>query len=189
MHVDQFLNDIIPIQNPSLRSIIKKNAKIETVPPDYILSNMGEKENTLKFLIRGAIWGYMYNSAGRDVTICFIMKPGEVICGSEYLGGGVSEITLSAITECEMFSMPIDVLLELRNTYKEIEDLYLMIIVKCLKYHWGTKKMLYMKTAKERYEWFLKEYPGLIDKVNHARIASFLNITPVTLSRIRSLEK
>lgn len=82
--------------------------------------------------------------------------------------------------------MPLDIILGLRNTYTEIENLYLQIMVMCLKYHWETKKMLYLRTAKERYEWFMKEYPGLIDKVNHAKIASFLNITPVTLSRVRN---
>ena len=186
MNVDQFINEIIPIQDPTLRTIIEKTAKIETVPPHYIISNMGEGEKTISFLISGAIWGYMYNSAGQDITICFVTKTGEVICGSEFLGGDASEITLETITDSEVFVMPLDIILGLRNTYTEIENLYLQIMVMCLRYHWETKKMLYLRTAKERYEWFMKEYPGLIDKVNHAKIASFLNITPVTLSRIRN---
>ncbi len=129
MDVDEFLNVIIPIKDPSLRSVIQKAAKIETIRPQHILSNMGERENTVKFLISGAIWGHMYNTAGQDVTICFITNPGEVICGSEYLGAGASEITLSTITECEIFSIPLDVLLELRLRYHEIEDLYLQTII------------------------------------------------------------
>lgn len=186
MYVDQFLNEIIPIRNLSLRSAIRESAKIEIVPPNYIFSNMGEKETIVRFLISGAVWGHMYNTAGQDVTTCFITKPGEVIFGSVYLGADYSEITLSTVSECEVFSLPLDVLLELRTQYHEIDELYLHFLVISLKYHFETKKMLYMKTATERYKWFLMEYPGLIDKVNHAKIASFLNITPVTLSRIRN---
>ena len=36
-----------------------------------------------------------------------------------------------------------------------------------------------------RYQWFLKKYPGLIDEVSNKHIASFLGMTPVTLSRLR----
>lgn len=186
MYVDQFLNEIIPIKNLSLRSAIRETAKIEIVPPNYIFSNMGEKENFVRFLISGTVWGHMYNATGRDVTTCFVTKPGEIIFGSEYLGADYSEITLAAVSACEVFSIPLDVLTELRTQYQEIDDLYLNFLMISLKYHFETKKMLYMKTATERYKWFLMEYPGLIDKVNHAKIASFLNITPVTLSRIRN---
>lgn len=45
------------------------------------------------------------------------------------------------------------------------------------------------KSASERYRWFLSNYPGLIDRVPHRHIASFLNMTPVTLSRLRRAER
>ena len=140
MYVDQFLNEIMPVKNPSLRSVIRKTAKIETVPPNYIFCDMGEKENTVRFLISGVVWGHMYNTAGQDVTVCFITKPGEVIFGSLYVGAGASDITLAAVSECEVFSMPLDILLELKTQYHEIEGLYLQIMVIRLQYHWETKK-------------------------------------------------
>jgi hypothetical protein len=37
----------------------------------------------------------------------------------------------------------------------------------------------------ERYQCFLKYYPDLINIVNNKHIASFLGMTPVTLSRLR----
>ena len=49
--------------------------------------------------------------------------------------------------------------------------------------------MLYKYTAKERYEWFLEKYPGLIDQITNKYIASFLRMSPVTLSRLKTLYK
>lgn len=40
--------------------------------------------------------------------------------------------------------------------------------------------------AKQRFQWFLEEYPGLIFDVNNRHIASFLSMTPETLSRMKS---
>ena len=37
-----------------------------------------------------------------------------------------------------------------------------------------------------RYKWFLDKYPGLDGKISSKYIASFINITPVSLSRLRS---
>ena len=37
----------------------------------------------------------------------------------------------------------------------------------------------------QRYQWFLENYPGLIHTLNNKHIASFLGMTPVTLSRLR----
>ena len=45
------------------------------------------------------------------------------------------------------------------------------------------------RTSCEVYElsikWFLEHYPGVIDKISHELIASFLHMSPVTLSRVR----
>jgi CRP-like cAMP-binding protein len=40
--------------------------------------------------------------------------------------------------------------------------------------------------ASERLEWFRGDFPGFEDLFPHRHIASFLGITPVTLSRVRS---
>ena len=50
---------------------------------------------------------------------------------------------------------------------------------------WTRKNVLQYMSAPERYEWFLENYPGLIGRIQHKLIASFLNMTPVSLSRIR----
>ena len=41
-------------------------------------------------------------------------------------------------------------------------------------------------TPQQRYEELLKEYPGIIQRVPQHYIASYLGITPVSLSRIRN---
>lgn len=186
MTSNEFLTKIIPVHDPELRKCLVRKAKVETFPPLTSLSNMGEEQFYVRFLITGQVWGYMFDNRGKETTVCFVTKPGEVLYGSDFLGEDQTNITLQTLSESEIFSVPVDEILRLRLLYPEIENIYLSIMISMMQYHWRTKKMLYLKTAKERYEWFLREYPGLIDSVSHTKIASFLNITPVTLSRIRS---
>ena len=51
------------------------------------------------------------------------------------------------------------------------------------------KNTLCNYSAKQKYDWFLQEYPGLIFDVNNRYIASFLNMTPETLSRLRAADR
>lgn len=51
--------------------------------------------------------------------------------------------------------------------------------------HLELKRIGSQYDAMKRYLWFLEKYPGLIDAVNNKYIASYLNMTPVTLSRLR----
>ena len=45
--------------------------------------------------------------------------------------------------------------------------------------------MFLMCTATERYQDFLKRYPGLEERITQNQLASYLGITPTSLSRIR----
>ena len=44
---------------------------------------------------------------------------------------------------------------------------------------------LLLGNGEQRYKWFLKEYPELAEKLPQYHIASFLGLTPVSLSRLR----
>lgn len=66
---------------------------------------------------------------------------------------------------------------------------YVQFLSRALRRHWESKMILSQYSAKDRYRWFLGKYPGVIDMVNHHYVASFLGMTPVTLSRIRSAER
>ncbi len=44
---------------------------------------------------------------------------------------------------------------------------------------------LLLGSAEQRYRWFCKEYPDLQKRIPQYQIASYLGVTPVTLSRLR----
>jgi len=48
---------------------------------------------------------------------------------------------------------------------------------------------LLLGNGEQRYRWFCKEYPQLLERITQYHIASFLGITPVSLSRLRKKNK
>ena len=125
---------------------------------------------------------------GRDITDCFVFRPGSPVFAAFELGESAG-ISIETLTECEMMCVPADVVKKLVKQRTEYALLYVRMMCAALRSHWQMKVMLYQSSASERYRWFLNSYPGLIDQVKHKHIASFLGMSPVTLSRLRSLSR
>ena len=186
MDIDRFITEVIPIRDSGLREELKRTCRIDVFEKGNGINEVGEKDVYVRFLIDGVIRGYYVDEQGKEITIQFANRTGDIIAGSRMMDDTASEIEFTVIKRSEVLSVPVGLILALFPKYPEMADLYVFILEKCAAYHWVTRKMLYLPTARERYEWFLMEFPGLVDCMNHTYIASFLNITPVTLSRVRA---
>lgn len=186
----QFLQEILKIKDKSLLTQLEKKANIERYKNGEEINEHGRTDVYLRFLIQGLVKGYLVSREGKENVTCFLAKTGEIIAESTLLDGTPSETRFLAMKETMVFSIPVREVSSLRPIYREeIDGLYKRILSQWLRNHEEIKKMLCLKTAKERYEWFIRYYPGVIDCVSCSDIAAFLNISPVTLSRIRNQEE
>ena len=120
------------------------------------------------------------------MTDCFSFSCGSTVMPFCQLELDISApMTIEVLEDAKFFCIPIFVVIELQNNYVEVTRLYNQLLIKALNEHWKLKQILNSYTAVQRYQWFLEEYPGLIGKVSNKYIASFLGMTPVTLSRLR----
>ena len=95
-----------------------------------------------------------------------------------------SPIHIETITGCQLVALPLQELLSLLDR-PEIMKIYCVQLEQALQRHWNVKMLLYRCDTMERYRWFLQQYPQLEKQVNGKHVASFLGMTPVTLSRLR----
>ena len=163
---------------------LSQSAQQISVPKEHVFVETGEIQNQLPILVHGVVRGFLLDAEGRDITDCFAYKEGSAIVGCNPLNMP-STICMEAITPCEVIMIPFSVLFPLLDSCTELLQVYNRFLLDALKRHWEEKLMMHCCTAMERYQWFLTNYPGLIDLVSHKHIASFLGMTPVTLSRLR----
>ena len=145
-----------------------------------------DKTRYVYFLISGVMRGYIIDNNGREITDCFVFKYGQGYM--DFLEAGISDMPtewLEAETEVELMCFDAARLSPLVLNSLELSRIYNRMLTVSYAEHWVHKLTLYSSTAMERYRWFLSTYPGLIDLVPHKHIASFLAMTPVTLSRLR----
>lgn len=188
MDIRQFCMDFFGIQDRGLLDEMEQICKVRRVSKGDVLVQIGEKQSEAALLISGLFRGYYVDSEGKEVTDCFAYRRGDfVMCC--YSINDVAHITLEALEESEIFCMPIhdiDVLIE---QYPDISRLVCCYLTKALQIHWNCKVALTRLSATERYQWFLQTYPELIHLVKKKHVASFLNLTPQTLSQQRRNER
>ena len=93
---------------------------------------------------------------------------------------------MAAIQPGHVLAVPSGPIVSRLESDETLVRIYNRLLLDSLRNHVEIKKVLYQFDAMEKYKWFLKKYPELDKKATVRHIASYLDITPVTLSRIRS---
>lgn len=165
---DETLNKLVDF-NKSIT--IKKGSIIPTDHKAYLL-------------LSGIIRGYYLDMDGNDVTHLFIFEGS--IYGSDFLTIDKPHVcNFETLVECTAIELNRTVLLNQIRTNKGLMMAYINMLEESLKQKILREIDLVTKTATERYLDLKKKYPDIDKKVSHAYIASYLGITPVSLSRIR----
>ena len=184
MREEALLENWLNLTDKSAQQMLTRAAQVVFVEANSIVLEAGETQEIVPLLISGVVRGFLLDADGRDTTDCFVYKPGEVVMGCNSLGKP-SQISMETMSECTMMTVPLDIVLSLMDSCPELLHIYNRYLAEALEHHWEEKMLMNRCSAMERYQWFLKHYPGLIQTVSNKHIASFLGMTPVTLSRLR----
>lgn len=154
-----------------------------------ILIRQGQICDTIFLLETGMARGFMVDEQGDEITDCIVRAEWEIAV----TGLVRQELNQEAFDSVELvedssyFAIRIADMLELKDKYLEISQLYLTILERSWQNQAETKRARYRLEVKERVEWFCDKYVGVENRMKKQDIASFLNMEPQTFSRCRKL--
>lgn len=186
MQLAEFFNDVLGLADRALIDEAVKISEIKVLKPGEYLIRSGEVPAYMCFLLKGILRGFMLDLNGKDMTDCIAFRCGDAAMPDNDFTQPAS-ITMEALTDCEILCISIPNVMRLLREYPSLNGLYQRLLLKSANLHRDLKIVSYQYTAMQRYQWFLEQYPGLIDKISHKYIASLLNMTPVTLSKMRKI--
>jgi len=180
-----------------LGNIISKIQIIEKPVLEEFLSIFSEKkiakgEHLVKteqlitkasFVCSGVFRSYYTDSNGKEINQAFLLQNDFIV--SRLTSLSKSLVNIQAIEDCEFLVADINRINDLANKHHSIAKLFLKIVSLYFDKNQDREIKLRIQDAKENYEYFLKEYPNLINKIPHYYIASHLQISSTHLSRIR----
>lgn len=160
-------------------------AKQLTIPPKTILLEEGKVADKLYLIRKGCLRLFFYND-GKDITFQFFFEGDFVASFDSLYKRTPSLFYLESIEPAEVAAIK-------RNDFYAIikdDPRWRQAYEEKLIDRFHTYQQLFLSriknTPQQRYEELLKEYPNIIQRVPQHYIASYLGITPVSLSRIRN---
>ncbi|MDY3282728.1 Crp/Fnr family transcriptional regulator [Dysosmobacter sp.] len=179
-----FFRSVLLLPDEALIQRAQEVSEVLEVKKGECVIKQGDPVKNVLFLIEGIFRGYFPSSSGKEITDCFVSEPGFTVMPSSDLAEA-APISIEAVVPSRVLSIPMQEVTSRIWRFKSLQSLYFRLLMKSFKNHWELKTALYKFNAAERYQWFCRTYPDLVEPVKGKDIASFLNMTPVTLSRIR----
>lgn len=137
------------------------------------------------FVDRGMVRQFYYKN-GRDVTEHFSYEGRIVVCIESFLKQESSRLIVEALENSTLYGIPYDALHELMETNGEIALLYRSILEHALISSQVYADSQRFENATERYQRLLNTKPEILLRAPMVYVASYLQMTPETLSRVRA---
>ncbi len=101
------------------------------------------------------------------------------------LYGKKAKLAIVAVSDCEIYCIPTKAIMALMDSDPLFRNMVMHSISEVFATIYDRYIDLYVKTPQQRYEELVRRHPDLFDLFSLKDIASFLNITPTHLSRLR----
>jgi CRP-like cAMP-binding protein len=155
-----------------------------TIKRNEFLLQAGKVEKYLYFIEEGTLRVFTTRE-GEEQVIRF-GYPGSIISGLDsFLSGRPSIFNLQAIKKCRLKAIHVQSFNDLINSTPENTKLYLVILKQFVLQQIEREEDLLTSSPEDRYQRVLKRSPRLFQEIPSKYIASYLRMTPETLSRLK----
>ncbi|SCY18504.1 Crp/Fnr family transcriptional regulator [Desulfoluna spongiiphila] len=171
-----------------IRDTIKRFGERKEYPKKARLLNEGDVSEYAFFIERGCIRSW-FNDDGNDITVQFFFDGGFISSFESLRLCKPSLFNIETIEPSILHAVHKDALFSALNDSPDLKEAVNELIYHRF-YHYQRLFLSRIKNSpKRRYEELIRENPEIFRRVPHHYIASYLGITPVSLSRIRNKDR
>ena len=150
-----------------------------------IIARTGDEASTAGLVINGVIRSYYVDTEGNDITQYFAAEAGWCI-DSGMIGFDEMQANWEALEDTTVMLFDVKDMKELIYGDENLKSVWISALESGMRYKVYRENGFLVENATERYIEFRKRYPMLSKRVPQRYIATYLGITPESLSRIRS---
>lgn len=167
-------------------SSLKNIFKLRVVKKDSFFLQEGERSTEIGFIVNGIFRSYYIDKKGNDITKYFYAEGSTLFSYVAHLSQKESMYYIQALEDSEIFAAKISDFEKIVEGNYQLLLFYKKMIDEALvikEEHANSFKLL---NSMDRYKQFLLTYPSLEKRLKQYHLASYLGITPVSLSRIKN---
>lgn len=184
--LDNFLDQFLVLSKDS-KDLIKTTVDAGIFKSGSIIVEQGKKNKYMYVIIRGVVRGYCI-SGTNEITLTLWMENHTFGDVYTYVTQNPALMSYESLEDLLVLRFNIEKFRELVGNNLELCNLGRLIVERFIIKTEYYKNIFRNSSAAEKFEFFKKNMPGLIYRVKSKYIASYLDITPETLSRLKRTE-
>lgn len=177
----------ITLDEETLGKVVS-NSTFRVVSKGERLASIGEDTTMSGLVMDGVLRSYYVDCEGNDITKGFA-QAGYMFMDEGFFGYSERLTMWEALEESTVMCFKTSFIKELISSNSAFKDNWITLLEQAIRYKIYRENGFIVENATERYIHFKKNYPELSKKVPLKHIATYLGITPESLSRIRSAMK
>ena len=179
--VRNYTKEAVPVS--ALEELLAISAEQVFCKGDRIVA-AGEESNVLYMLLKGLVRKFYLDPVGNDVTHMFLQER-SLFSTDFVMVHQPSLCCFEAEEECQVLTLDYGKVQQVMAREPALLSVYVGILENTLRGKVLRENSLLSQCATERYLELKHRIPGIEERVSQAHIASYIGITPVSLSRIR----
>lgn len=184
-HIAQKFSELSsPLSDAALDKIASILVRTE-VKKNTLYLKEGEVSKYIGYVYQGMLRLFYYKNK-KELTEHFACEGTNFFSIESFFRQQPTHLMIEALENSVVYGLPHDELLELAAEHYEIEVMYRTLIENSLILSQQKADTLRFESANERYRRLLREHPEIIQRAPLSHIASYLLMTPETLSRVRA---
>ena len=188
MELAQIIRSVGVSMAPATLAQFQNEWKIRLIPKGRTHVAQGEITANEFILLNGQAISQITDSEGRHVCVGFHDGAGVITPHIARTRNGASLVSLEITSEATLASIDTEKLTELMLGSPQIRAWGNVVLHGELARKSDREWCLAALNGRERLKWFRDRYPNHEDRFPHNAIASFLGMTPVSLSRLRNTD-
>ncbi|MCM1450649.1 MAG: Crp/Fnr family transcriptional regulator [Clostridium sp.] len=186
---DNFNTYIQHIDSRAWRDLCVNKGELRRYAKGEEFVSVGKVGKYVGFIISGALKYVTYSEDGADHVMGMVFDGGFVADWPFCIYNQKAKLAIEAATDCEIYCVSTATIKELIDADPKFKDIVMHSTEAVYSTVYDRYMSLYTQSPQERYDELVRKHPDLFDRFTLKDIASFLNISPTHLSRLRNPDK
>jgi len=177
----------IPADKEVLGELIAMSS-FRVITKGSLIASIGDDTEYGGLMINGLARSYYIDSEGNDITRGFAVE-GSLLMDEGLFGYDERICMWETLEDSTVMFCETSKVRELIHSNSSFKALWIVLLESSVRYKLYRENGFLTENATERYIHFKKLFPNVCNRVPQKHIATYLGITPESLSRIRSAMK
>ncbi|ASR49813.1 cyclic nucleotide-binding protein [Paenibacillus kribbensis] len=171
--------------NDEEQQAIAEKILIEEYKKGTVFLRQGDVPTTCYFVLKGCVRQYSIDETGKEVTSNFYTEEQAVSIFNRHQQIKPSAYTFTCLEDCVLVVGDLIAKKDMLDEFSQLESMIRKMVEENLGEVQDELASFIASTPEERYKALLRKRPHLVNRVPQHQLASYLGITPESLSRIK----